>query len=78
MGLVLSLVLNLLLFVFSTGVLYQRLVVAENRIQELTLYRDKTSDMLTRIQETLGRIDERLSGLSLSVRQNGAQQSERK
>jgi hypothetical protein len=66
-GLVVSLALNVIGLVFSTGVIYQRIVAVEARVDELTKHKDKSDDALTKIQETLGRIDERLKLMPIGM-----------
>ena len=59
-GVWVSLALNVVGLLFTAGVIYQRVVTLESKVEELSKHREKTDDLLGKIQEVLGRVDERL------------------
>jgi hypothetical protein len=59
-GVWVSLTLNAVGLVFTTGVIYQRVVTLESKVEELSRHKEKTADLLGKIQEILARVDERL------------------
>lgn len=62
-GVVVSLALNIIGLVFSTGVIYQRVVAIENRVDEASRHKDKVDEALVKIQVTLASIDEKLKNI---------------
>lgn len=63
-GVWVSLALNVVGLLFTAGVIYQRVVTLESKVEELSKHREKTDDLLGKIQEVLGRVDERLKVLT--------------